>query len=163
MGKSDKVITAISALFIFLCINTAPAFAGDRAPVKVVNNFAKAYFMLDHSMEDYLAKKALVYDDNVSMVDFYLEKKAKEAHNQGYKITFLQKVPTHIKTKILTMYASSATVEFNATLIRSINPVYRILGSVLNIIEEYEVQDIITLVKEDGEWKVAPGAFEMPI
>jgi len=30
------------------------------------------------------------------------------------------------------------------------------------MLEEYKVQDVITVVKENGEWKIAPGAFDMP-
>lgn len=163
MRKSHKLILSIAVLFVFLSTHASFAQAEAGSPEKVVENFAKAYFMLDNSMAQYLNKEALANDGTGSILDLYLEKKAMEAHSMGYKITYLQKLPTSMKTKLLNKSDSSATVEFDAVTIRSINPLYRIIGSVLNIIEEHKVQDIITFVKEDGEWKIDPGAFEMPI
>ncbi len=163
MRKNHKVIWAVVLLFVFLCIHVSPLSAENTSPVKSVENFAKAYFMLDNSMAEHLSKDAFVNDKSVNMVDLYLEKKGMEAHNCGYKITYLQKTPTHMKIKILNKDDSRATVEFDAITIRSINPVYRIVGSVLGILEEHKVHDIITLIKEEGEWKIGPGAFEMPI
>ena len=163
MKKNLRLIMAIVVLFVFVCVQVSSARAENGSPEKIVENFAKAYFMIDSSMAEYLNKDALANDGTGSILDLYLEKKAMEAHNQGYKITYLQKLPINMKTKILNKSDSSATIEFDAITIRSINPVYRIIGSVLKIIEEHKVHDIITLVKEDGEWKIAPGAFEMPI
>jgi hypothetical protein len=65
-----------------------------------------------------------------------------------------------MKTRVLNEKGSSAQILFNSTTIRSINPLYRIIGSTLGVLEEYKVQDIITVVKENGEWKIAPGAFD---
>ncbi len=162
MRKNLRLIKVIVVLFVFLCVQASSVRAESGSLVKVVENFAKAYFMLDYSMAEYLNKDAIANDGTGSILDLYLEKKAMEAHNQGYKITYLQKLPTNMEIKILNKSDSLATVQFDAITIRSINPVYRIIGSVLKIIEEHKVHDIITLVKEDGEWKIGPGAFEMP-
>jgi hypothetical protein len=163
MRKNHKLIWAIVILFVFLCTHVSSLSAENGSPVKSVENFAKAYFMLDNSMAEHLSKDALVNDKSVNMVDLYLEKKGMEAHNCGYKITFLQKIPTNMKIKILNMDDARGTVEFDAITIRSVNPVYRIIGSVIGVLEEYKVHDIITVIKEKGEWKIGPGAFEMPI
>jgi len=157
MKKNSKLISVIIVLFMVLCLHTSSAFAQNDSPEKVVKNFAKAYFMLDNSMAQYLAK------DAVNKIDPYLEKKATEARNRGYKISFLQKFPTRMNIKIINMNDSSATVEFDAITIRNINPVFRIIGSALDLLEQYKVHDIITLVKENQEWKISPGAFEMAL
>ncbi len=68
-----------------------------------------------------------------------------------------------MKIKVLNVNDSRATIEFDAIAIRSINPVYRIIGSVLGLLDEHKVHDIITVIKQEGEWKIGPGAFEMPI
>ena len=53
----------------------------------------------------------------------------------------------------------SARVRLNTTALRNINPLYRIVGYLFNLVEEHEFEATYTLVKEDGEWKVGPGAL----
>jgi hypothetical protein len=101
MRKIHRLIFTIVVLSVFLCINASSALAEDNSPEKIVENFAKAYFMLDNSMAQYLNKDALFNDESVNTVDLYLEKKTIEAHNLGYKITFLQKFPTKMEIVIL--------------------------------------------------------------
>jgi len=163
MEKKFRLISIIIALFIYLSVTPSSIQAGDDAAEKVVKDFAKAYFMLDPSMADYLSEETVINEDGVNLVDFYIENMAMEAQNQGYKLSFLQKKTTKIKTKILNADESSAKILFNATTIRNINPLYRIIGSVFGVLEEYKIQNIITVVKENGTWKIAPGAFDMPI
>ncbi|MCK5686175.1 hypothetical protein KAJ27_18730 [bacterium] len=163
MKKSYRLILAIAVLSIFLSVQVSSVRAEDSSPVDVVENFAKAYFMIDDVMADYLSKEVLANYGAGSMLDHYLEKKAIEASACGYKITYLQKLPTNMKIKVLNINEFVATIQFEAITIRSINPVYRIIGSALNLVEEYKVKEIISMVKERGTWKIAPGAFEMPI
>jgi len=163
MKKKFRLITIFFVLSVFLCINPSSILAGDGATEKVVKDFAKAYFMLDHSMVEHLSEEAVINKDGVNLVNLYINKKTIEAQNQGYKLSFLQKKPVKMKTRVLNEKGSSAQILFNSTTIRSINPLYRIIGSTLGVIEEYKVQDIITVVKENGKWKIAPGAFDMPI
>jgi len=163
MKKEFRLISIIIALFIFLSVIPSSILAGDGAAEKVVKDFAKAYFMIDQSMAEHLSEKAFINKNGVNLVDLYINKKVLEAQSQGYKLSFLQKKPTKINTKILNADESSAKILFNATTIRNINPLYRIIGSVSGVLEEYKIQNIITVVKENGTWKIAPGAFDMPI
>ncbi len=71
--------------------------------------------------------------------------------------------PILMKTTVLSMDDSSAQIQINATNIRSINPLYRIVGYIFCLLEEHEVQDTLTLVKEEGVWKIGQGAFDLPI
>ncbi len=163
MKKEFRLIFIFVALSVFLCINPSSILAGDDSTEKVVKDFAKAYFMLDHSMVEHLSEEAVINKDGVNLVDLYLENMAIEAQNQGYKLSFLQKKPVKMKTRVLNENGSSAQILFKSTTIRSINPLYRTIGSVVGVLEEYKVQDIITVVKENEKWKIAPGAFDMPI
>ncbi len=71
--------------------------------------------------------------------------------------------PILMKTKVLTMDDSSAQIQIDTINIRSINPLFRIVGYIFCLLEEHEVQDTISLVKEEGIWKIGPGAFDLPI
>ncbi len=163
MKTNFKLISTMVVLSIFLCLNAPCAWAKDDAPIQVVKGFAKTYFMLDDSMADYLSKKTSINEKRKIIVFLFLEKKAVEAFNNGYKISFLQKFAFNIETTVLEMNDSSAKIQFNATTIRNVNPLYRIFGSFFGLLEKYKVQETLTVVKEDGEWKIGPGAFDMPI
>lgn len=163
MKKEFRLISIVIALFIFFSVNPSSILAGDGAAEKVVKDFAKAYFMIDQSMAEHLSEKAFINKNGVNLVDLYINKKTIEAQSQGYKLSFLQKKPVKMKTRVLKEKGSSAQILFNSTTIRSINPLYRITGSVFGMLEKYKFQDIITVVKENGTWKIAPGAFDMPI
>ncbi len=163
METNLKHISTMVVLSLFLCLNAPCAWAKDDAALKVVKSFAKTYFMLDDSMAEYLSKNAKINDNKENMVELFLEKKAVEAINNGYKISFLQKFVFNIETNVLNINDSSAKIQFNATTIRNVNPLYRIFGSFFGLLEKYKVQEILTVVKENGEWKIGPGAFDMPI
>ncbi len=163
MKKKIRFIPIFAALTIFIFINPSLMAGEENSAQSVVKEFAAAYFMLEPSMKDYLNKKALTNEAGEDIVDLYLQQKTMEAQNQGYKISFLKKKAVKIKTRVLNKDKSSARILFSATTIRSINPLYRVIGSLLGVIEEYKVQNIITVVKENENWKIAPGAFDLPI
>ncbi len=163
MKKSPKLILLVAALLIGLCFSASAAFAEGDVPTQVVKDFTKAYYMLDPVMADFLSKDARINKNDVDMVELYLRLQATDAYNRGYKTSYLQMKPILMKTTVLSMDDSSAQIQINATNIRSINPLYRIVGFVFGMLEKHEVQDTLTLVKKDGVWKIGPGAFDLPI
>ena len=163
MKKSPKLISLLAALLICLGIHASSAWAQGNSPEQVVKDFTKAYSMLEPSMADFLSEEALINENDVNMVELYLRLQENDAYNRGYQTSYLQMKPILIKTTVLSMDDASAQIQINATTIRSINPLYRIVGYIFCILEEHEVQDTISLVKEDGAWKIGPGAFDLPI
>ncbi len=163
MKKSPKLILLAAALLIGLCFHASSALAEGNAPTQVVKDFAKAYYMLDPAMADFLSNDARTNENDVDMVELYLRLQEADAYNRGYKTSYLQMKPILMKTTVLGMDDSSAQIQINATNIRSINPLYRMVGFIFSLLEEHEVQDTLTLVKEEGVWKIGPGAFDMPI
>lgn len=163
MKKDRNLISIITALVCICCIQVSSARAEEAAsPASVVKEFAKAYFMLDDSMAAYLSKDALLNEAQVDMVDLYLDQKEFDAHSQGYRLSYFQMLPLNMKANVVSRDDTSAKVEFSATNVRSINPLYRIIGFVFCLMDEHEVKETITLVKEDGAWKIEPGAFDLP-
>lgn len=163
MIKDRKWILILAALVAGLCFHGTSAWAEGGAPGTVVKNFARAYFMLDASMADYLSESARMDENEADTVTLYLEEKAAEARDRGYAISYLQMRPVAMKTTVLNMDDSSAEIQFEAINLRSINPLFRMVGFVFGLLEEHPVRGIITLVKEDGGWKIGPGAFGMPL
>ena len=163
MKKSPRLISLLAALLIGLVLHASSAWAEGNSPAQVVKDFTKAYYMLEPSMADFLSEDALINENDVNMVELYLRLQENDAYNRGYQTSYLQMKPILIKTTVLSMDDASAQIQINATTIRSINPLYRIVGYVFCILEEHEVEDTISLVKEEGAWKIAPGAFDLPI
>jgi hypothetical protein len=163
MKKSFKLISLVSALLVGLSLYASSVWAETNSPTQVVKDFTKAYYMLDPSMADFLSKDALINENDVNMVEVYLRLQETDAYNRGYKTSYLQMKPILLKTTVLNMDDASAQIQINATNIRSINPLFRIVGYIFCLLEEHDVQDTLNLIKEDGAWKIAPGAFNMPI
>ncbi len=163
MKKSPRLISLVAALLIGLSLHASSAWAEGSTPAQVVKNFTKAYYMLEPSMADFLSEDALINENDVDMVELYLRLQDRDAYNRGYQTSYLQMKPILMKTTVLSMDDTSAQIQINATTIRSINPLYRIVGYVFCILEEHETQDTISLIKEDGAWKIGPGAFDLPI
>ena len=163
MKKSPKLILLVAALLIGLCFHASAVWAEGSSPAQVVKDFTKAYYMLDPSMADFLSKDALMNENEVDMVELYLRLQDTDAYNRGYKTSYLQMKPILMKTTVLSMDDSAAQIQINTTNIRSINPLYRIVGYVFCLLEEHKVQDTLSLVKEEGVWKIGPGAFDLPI
>lgn len=166
MTKRRRLYFIVAALLISLCIHASAVWAeeeGAAPPAKVVKDFAAAYFKLDASMAEYLSKSARINENGVDMVELYLSIKDVEARDRGYKTSYLKMHPILMKTHVLNMDDSSAQIQFHATTLRNINPLFRIVGYIFGLIEEHEVQDTITVVLENGEWKVGPGALGLAI
>jgi hypothetical protein len=163
MKKSARLISLMAALLIGLVFHASSAWAEGNSPAQVVKDFTKAYFMLEPSMADFLSEDALFNENDVNMVDLYLRLQENDAYSRGYQTSYLQMQPILLKTTVLSMDDASAQIQINATTIRSINPLYRIVGYVFCLLEEHAFEDTIFLVKEDGAWKIAPGAFDLPI
>jgi hypothetical protein len=163
MKNRSRMISLLTALFIGLCIHVPSALAEEKnTPESAVKAFAGAYFMLDEKMSDHLSQDALVNEHGVNMVELYFRVKKQEAASRGYELDYLKMKPILMKTRVMSEDDSAATIALTAVLIRSINPLYRMVGYVFGLLEEHEVQTTVTVVKENGIWKVGPGALGLP-
>lgn len=151
-------LTSLLAVLVLL-ISASPAWAEGSGPDAVAKKFVKAYYMLDDSMADYLSADALTNENDVDMVDLYLRLRDDEARRRGYKMSYLQLYPILIKATVVEADDETAVVSLNTTALRSINPLYRSVGYIFCLIKEHEFDTTLTLVKEDGQWKVGPGAL----
>jgi hypothetical protein len=161
MKMSRRPVFLCITLIISLCINATSVFA-ESSPAASATGFTKAYYMLDPSMKDYLCETCKETENERNVVDLYLKTAEWEAGNRGYKLSYLKMMPILVKTEILSQDDASAKVQVKATLIRSINPLFRMVGYLFCILEEHEKGTVLDLVNENGEWKIGPGAFDLP-
>ncbi|HKL00705.1 MAG TPA: hypothetical protein VJ943_10635 [Desulfotignum sp.] len=163
MKNRSRLLPLLIALLMGLCIHASSALAEEgHTPESVVKAFAGAYFMLDETMVDYMSRDALFNENDVNRVDLYFRVKAQEAASRGLDIDYLKMRPILMKTQVVSEEEDTAVIAFRAVMIRSINPLYRIVGYVFGLIEEHEFETTVTAVKEEGTWKVGPGGFAFP-
>lgn len=163
MKTCFRSILPLVVLSMALCFH-APSVLAESvdSPEEVVKTFAHNYFMLDADMADYLSREALYNENDVNRVDMYFRLKQQDAAERGLEMKYLKMRPVLMKTEVIEENEDTAVIEFSAVMVRSINPLYRIVGYIFGLIEEHEFETTVTAVKEDGAWKVGPGGFPLP-
>ncbi len=158
-----RSISLLVFLTLALCLHAPPALAESvDSPEEVVKTFAHKFFMLDEDMADYLSREALHNENDVNRVAMYFRLQEQDAARRGLEMDYLKMRPLLMKTRVVEQDEDRAVIEFSAVMVRSINPLYRIVGYIFGLIEEHEFEATVTAVKEDGTWKVGPGGFPLP-
>ena len=129
-------------------------------PNKAVVKFSKAYFELDKSMTERICKKELASGD-VDVVDEYLYLAAKTARERGFEINFLKNKLYHIETETISKSNNEAQIRITGKIRVAINPVYPVVAKLFNIGSTHDVDEIIRVIKEDGQWKVCGKLFSL--
>ena len=130
-----------------------------ESPAEAAVDFAKAYFMLDGpSMSERLCAEILK-DAEASLVDDYLNRVADQARSMGFSQNYMRNQLAHIQTDIQMEDENNARVRITGERLRSINPVFAVIGKLFFLIESHEVDVTLTLVKEDDKWKVCGKPF----
>jgi hypothetical protein len=129
-------------------------------PNKAVVEFSKAYFKLDKSMAKRICKKQIASEDT-DVVDDYLYLAAKTARERGYDIRFLKNKLYHIETETISKNDTEAQIRITGKIRVAINSVYPIVAKLFDIGSTHEVDEIIRVVKEDGQWKVCGKLFTL--
>jgi hypothetical protein len=159
LSRSGGIILVLIVGFI---IQLLFSFADLRdTPNKVAVEFSKAYFNLDKSMAKKICKKRLVSDD-IDVIDEYLYVKAKEAKDRGFNINFMKNKLYHIETETISRTDTEAQIRVTGKIRISMNPVYPVVAKLFDIGSTHEIDETLSLIKEDGKWKVCGDAFSLP-
>lgn len=130
------------------------------SPNKAVVEFSKAYFSLDPSMEKRICKKQLAIED-VDIVDEYLYFVAKTAKERGFDVNFLRNKLYHIRTETISKDDTQAQIRITGKIRVAINSLYTVVATIFDIGSTHEVDEIIHVIKEDGQWKVCGNLFSL--
>lgn len=158
-----RSISLLAFLTMALCLCAPPAMAESAdSPEEVVKTFTHKFFMLDEDMADYLSRETLYNENDVNRVAMYFRLQEQDAARRGLEMDYLKMRPLLIKTRVVEQDEDTAVIELSTVMVRSINPLYRIVGYIFGLIEEHEFETTVTAVKEDGTWKIGPGGFPLP-
>ena len=72
----------------------------------------------------------------------------------GFSQSYMRNQLTDIHTKVQMTDKNTARVEITGERLRSINPVFVLIGRLFFLIEPHKVDVTLKLVKEDDKWKV---------
>ena len=161
-GKNVMIIGFVVGVFVVLqglLIGIGVGKAG--SPAETAVDFAKAYFMLDGDSMSQLLCREIVEDEEVDPVGDYLNSVADEARSMGFSTSYMRNQLSHISTEIQMTDEKQAKVKITGERLRSINPVFALVGRLFFLIEPHEVDETLTLVKEEGKWKVCGKPFSL--
>ena len=123
-------------------------------PTEAAVDFTKAYFMLNGPAMSKMLCSELAGDTETNIVNEYLNRVAARARSMGFSESYLRNQLTDIHTKVEMTDKNTARVEITGKRLRSINPLYALIGRLFFLIEPHQFDVTLKLVKEDDKWKV---------
>ena len=159
-GKNLMIVGFVVVVFVILQGLLISVGKVD-SPKEAAVDFAKAYFMLDGASMSELLCSEITENEEVDMVDAYLHSVAEQARSMGFSKSYMRNQLSHVSTEIQMSDGNKAKVRITGDRFRSINPVYALVGRLFFLIESHEVDETLTLVKEDGSWKVCGRPFSL--
>ena len=159
-AKNFMIVGFVVVVFVILQAILISVGEVDN-PAEAAVDFTKAYYMLDGAAMSELLCNELAEDEEADFVGTYLNSVADQARSMGFSQNYMRNQLSHIKTEIQMTDEDSATVRITGKRLRSINPVYAVVGRLFFLIKSHKVDKTLNLVKEDGRWKVCGQPFSL--
>jgi hypothetical protein len=161
MGKNSnipKIAAVIVAAFLLqIVLVTADHH---ELPANAAVEFSKAYFKLKSAMDKRLCSE-ITGDGESDVVDDYLYRVADQAKSEGFDVSWMKMALLHIETETQMLDDNVAEVRINCNRRRAVNPVFALVAKLFSLGETYQVEETLTLVKEDDLWKVCGEPFAL--
>ena len=123
-------------------------------PGKAAVRFVKACYQLDPSTMRGLLCKKTAETAKGDVVARYIRQISLEAGQRGFGMDFMKQALYDIKTHTERIDDNTAKVRLRARSRTAINPVYALVARIFHLGETREVDQVLTVVKENGCWKV---------
>jgi hypothetical protein len=159
-GKNAVIIGFVVGVFVVLQGLLISVGKVD-SPVEAAVDFTRAYFMLDGDSMSELLCREIVENEDVDLVDDYLNSVAVRARLMGFSKNYMRNQLSHVSTETEITDGNKARVTITGERLRSINPVFALIGRLFFLIESHEFHETLTLVKEDDKWKVCGKPFSL--
>ena len=161
MGSGSKIVVSGTVIIVAFILQIV-LIGADRheTPGTVAVDFSKAYFNLDADMADLLCSE-MTADEDVDVVDDYLQRVASEARAEGFDPSWKKMALAHIELKTEMVDENTVAVQITAERRRSINPVFAAVAKIFFLGDTHKVEQTITLIKEDDGWKVCGQPFSL--
>lgn len=162
MDGGNKFIAFACVIIVALILQVALVMIDKKeTPAGTAVKFAKAYHKLDNSMADQLCQAITENDEEVDVVDDYLQQTTETAGTNGFSRSWMRSYLYHVETETVMADDNTAEVRIIANRKRYINPIFAIVAKLFFLGEVYEVDASLSLIKEDDGWKVCGEPFEL--
>jgi hypothetical protein len=154
MNSGNKFMVLASVVIVALVLQAVLIIA-DRhdSPGKAAVEFSKAYFKQNECMAYFLCSE-MIADEEIDVVGDYINRVADEARASGFKPSWMRMALSHTEVEVEMLDENTAEVHLTSSRMRSINPVYGLVSKVFFLGESHEVDETLTVVKEEDGWKV---------
>lgn len=157
MAKGIRLTVIGGTILLAVFLQILFVFADQNAPPgRVAREFSKAFYALDPAMETMLCQRLQA---DSALVKGFLYHKSVEARERGFGPSFLKSQLYHVQTQTLAKDQETAQVRLTAERKTAINPVFAYVAKLFFLGETYEVEQVLTLTREDGKWKVCSDVF----
>lgn len=161
MGKHGRSITLISVIILGVILQVLFCWADTKdTPHKAVAEFAKAYFLLDSSMSDRLCNELQPAEDN-DFISNYIDRISEKAKRRGFELKCMKYHLYHISTSTVSEDGNHAAIRIVCKKRLSINPLYMVVASMFDLGKTYDLDEVIDVVNEGGQWKVCGKPFSL--
>lgn len=161
MDRGKKFLAFAMVILLAFILQVVLIIADRREmPAKAAIEFSKAYYKLDKSMAERLCN-ALSEEAEGDVVDDYLNRVAEKARTMGFELNYMKNTLSHIETATEMQDDNIAKVRIKANRRRYLNPFYGIIAKLFFLTETHKVDETLTLVKENGQWKVCEAPFSL--
>jgi hypothetical protein len=153
--QNIRLAPILAALFIGVVLQVLFIFPDTKdTPGKAVIEFATAYFKVDKSMEDRLCNERKTVD-GMDVVDEYIHMKTKEAKDRGLSMFYLRDKLYDARTESVKRDETSAEIRLTG----KVRPPLKSFFTQ----EDYRyINEVITVVNDNGKWKVCGKLFSLP-
>jgi hypothetical protein len=161
MGKNSNIPKIAAVIIAAFILQVVLATADQHElPANAAVEFSKAYFKLSDGMEKRLCSE-ITEDGESDVVDDYLNRMADQARSEGFDPSWMKMALLHIETETQMLDDNVAEVRINCNRRRAVNPVFAMVAKLFSLGETYQVEETLTLVKEDDLWKVCGEPFAL--
>lgn len=156
MARSNMVISIALSILLGICLQVLLVFADTQdSPNKAAVEFAQAYFAFDKAtMSERLCESSKSVDD-VNIVSKYINEARQEANARGYNLG------CYVKNKIYHLETETVSREGDKITIRITGERKSPLRTFFSKGDINEVDEVLELVKEDGNWKICGNPFSL--
>lgn len=161
-GKS--IVLFISTLVVAVIFQLIFVFADSMdTPVKAAVQFSKDYFLLNAKMGNRLCEELKGEEEEADPVNEFILATGDDAKERGFGLSMVRRSLSHIETETISHDADAGTAEIRlrASSRVCINPVFTWVATLFGLGETREVEGVLSLIKEDGNWKVCGNPFNM--
>jgi len=161
MNSGNKLMVVASVVIVALVLQVVLIIA-DRhdSPGKAAVEFSKAYFKQNECMA-YRLCRDVTADEEIDVVGDYINRVADEARANGFKPSWMRMALSHTEVEVKMLDENTAEVHLTSSSMRSVNPVFGLVSKLFCLGETYDVDETLTVVKEEDGWKVCGQPYSL--